>query len=246
MAKKDKNSVGFALSYIRFHYDGSMRTVFDLFMKNHFGPGWVEGRSIESSFSQWELLSRVGTWISRGTKAALNLVQGEHPLSLGNAILRLLMPQLATRHWPWTWGAWAKEWGGDPNGISLVRRDIVSVCADIYEWQPTLINYEMQTSGKVKKHSHPKAHLSCSPGQKISKVKSASFGTPQGACGSFREESCHAFHSYDVFQKIFGGDPCPSVMKKLSVEVITTKFPLTEELRLEKNQVPHFTISVIY
>ncbi|OWM76547.1 hypothetical protein CDL15_Pgr005511 [Punica granatum] len=97
-----------------------------------------------------------------------------------------------------------EEWGGDPNGISLVRRDIVSVCADIYEWQPTLINYEMQTSGKVKKHSHPKAHLSCSPGQKISKVKSASFGTPQGACGSFREESCHAFHSYDVFQKEIG------------------------------------------
>ncbi|OWM76568.1 hypothetical protein CDL15_Pgr005532 [Punica granatum] len=53
-----------------------------------------------------------------------------------------------------------EEWGGDLNGISLVRRDIDSVCADIYEWQPTLINYEMQSSGKVNKPLHPKAHLS--------------------------------------------------------------------------------------
>ncbi|XP_010033786.2 beta-galactosidase 1 [Eucalyptus grandis] len=128
-----------------------------------------------------------------------------------------------------------EEWGGDPNGISLVRRDVDSVCADIYEWQPTLMNYQMQASGKVNKPLRPKAHLSCSPGQKISSIKFASFGTPEGICGSFREGSCHAFHSYDVFQKtcvgqnsctvpvtpeIFGGDPCPSVMKKLSVEAI--------------------------
>lgn len=162
-----------------------------------------------------------------------------------------------------------EEWGGNPNGISLVRRDIDSVCADIYEWQPTLMNYEMQASGKVNKPLRPKAHLSCSLGQKISSIKFASFGTPEGICGSFREGSCHAFHSYDVFQKvcynctflssffpgfatfsylllgfidhelllsqicvgqnsctvpvtpeIFGGDPCPSVMKKLSVEAI--------------------------
>ncbi|XP_048139461.1 beta-galactosidase 1-like isoform X2 [Rhodamnia argentea] len=128
-----------------------------------------------------------------------------------------------------------EEWGGNPNGISLVRRDIDSVCAIIYEWQPTLMNYQMQASGKVNKPLRPKAHLSCSLGQKISSIKFASFGTPEGICGSFREGSCHAFHSYDVFQKtcvgqnsctvpvtpeIFGGDPCPSVMKKLSVEAI--------------------------
>ncbi|KAK7349245.1 hypothetical protein VNO77_06456 [Canavalia gladiata] len=130
-----------------------------------------------------------------------------------------------------------EEFGGDPNGIFLVRRDIDSVCADIYEWQPNLVSYEMQASGKVSKPVSPKAHLSCGPGQKISSIKFASFGTPVGSCGNYREGSCHAHKSYDAFQKncvgqswctvtvspeIFGGDPCPNVMKKLSVEAICT------------------------
>ncbi|GAV87945.1 Glyco_hydro_35 domain-containing protein/Gal_Lectin domain-containing protein [Cephalotus follicularis] len=128
-----------------------------------------------------------------------------------------------------------EELGGDPNGISLVRREIDSVCAYIYEWQPTLVNWQMQASGKVNKPLRPKAHLSCGPGQKISSIKFASFGTPEGSCGSYRQGSCHAFHSYDAFQRLcvgqnscsvtvapamFGGDPCPSVMKWLAVEAI--------------------------
>lgn len=95
-----------------------------------------------------------------------------------------------------------EEWGGDPNGIHLVRRDVDSVCVNINEWQPTLMNWQMQASGKVNKPLRPKAHLSCGPGQKISSVKFASFGTPEGECGSFREGSCHAHHSYDAFQRV--------------------------------------------
>lgn len=95
-----------------------------------------------------------------------------------------------------------EEWGGDPNGISLVRREVDSICADIYEWQPTLMNYMMQASGKVNKPLRPKAHLACGPGQKISSIKFASFGTPEGACGSYHEGSCHAFHSYDAFNRV--------------------------------------------
>ncbi|KAF3641802.1 Beta-galactosidase [Capsicum annuum] len=128
-----------------------------------------------------------------------------------------------------------EEWGGDPNAISLVKRELASVCADINEWQPQLVNWKMQASGAVDRPLRPKAHLSCAPGQKINSIKFASFGTPAGACGSFREGSCHAHHSYDAFEKycigqescsvpvtpeIFGGDPCPGVMKKLSVEAI--------------------------
>ncbi|XP_058227609.1 beta-galactosidase [Rhododendron vialii] len=128
-----------------------------------------------------------------------------------------------------------EELGGNPYGISLVKREIDSVCADIFEWQPTLTNWQLQASGKVKKPLHPKAHLRCAPGQKITSIKFASFGTPQGVCGSFREGSCHAHHSYDAFEKYcigqescsvpvapeaFGGDPCPNVMKKVSVEAI--------------------------
>lgn len=128
-----------------------------------------------------------------------------------------------------------EEWGGNPYGVSLVKREIESVCADIYEWQPTLMNYEMQASGKVNKPLRAKAHLWCAPGQKMTSIKFASFGTPEGVCGSFREGACHAHKSYDAFVKncigqnfcsvtvapeIFGGDPCPNVMKKLSVEAI--------------------------
>jgi hypothetical protein len=95
-----------------------------------------------------------------------------------------------------------EELGGDPNGIFLVRRDIDSVCADIYEWQPNLISYQMQTSGKANKPVRPKVHLSCGPGQKISSIKFASFGTPVGSCGNFHEGSCHAHKSYNALEKV--------------------------------------------
>ncbi|XVE54094.1 hypothetical protein DITRI_Ditri03aG0054000 [Diplodiscus trichospermus] len=123
-----------------------------------------------------------------------------------------------------------EEWGGDPSGIALVKRTTARVCADIFEGQPTMKNWGMLASGRI---NRPKAHLWCPPGQKISEIKFASYGMPEGTCGSFREGSCHAHKSYDAFQKncigkqscsitvapeVFGGDPCPDSMKKLSVE----------------------------
>lgn len=128
-----------------------------------------------------------------------------------------------------------EELGGNPNWISLMKREISSVCADINEWQPTLMNWHLQSSRKVSKPLQPKAHLWCAPGQKISSIKFASFGTPEGSCGNYREGSCHAYKSYDIFERdcigqagcaitvapeLFGGDPCPNVMKKLAVEAI--------------------------
>ncbi|XP_010242207.1 PREDICTED: beta-galactosidase [Nelumbo nucifera] len=122
-----------------------------------------------------------------------------------------------------------EEWGGDPTWISLNKRTVGSLCADIHEWQPS------QRSSKIGRLLRPKAHLQCSPGTKITSIKFASFGTPQGICGSFQEGSCHAHKSYDAFEKncigkqmcavsvapeVFGGDPCPNIMKKLSVEAI--------------------------
>ncbi|KAF8406894.1 hypothetical protein HHK36_006015 [Tetracentron sinense] len=128
-----------------------------------------------------------------------------------------------------------EEWGGDPTGISLVRRTMGSVCASVFEWQPSLGNWQVQASGKINRPLRPKAHLWCNPGQKISSIKFASFGTPEGVCGSFREGSCHAHKSYNAFERncigkescsvavapeVFGGDPCPNIMKKLSVEAV--------------------------
>ncbi|KAF9599207.1 hypothetical protein IFM89_036252 [Coptis chinensis] len=95
-----------------------------------------------------------------------------------------------------------EEWGGDPNGISLVSRTVDSVCADIFELQPTLLSYQRQVSGTINQPLRPKAHLRCSSWQKISSIKFASFGTPQGICGSFKEGSCHAHKSYDAFEKV--------------------------------------------
>lgn len=94
-----------------------------------------------------------------------------------------------------------EEWGGDPTGISLVSRKTQSVCADIFEGQPTLKNWNMVTSGKLNS-LQAKAHLWCADGQKVSKIKFASYGLPQGACGSFREGSCHASKSYNALERV--------------------------------------------
>ncbi|RZC49655.1 hypothetical protein C5167_018083 [Papaver somniferum] len=130
-----------------------------------------------------------------------------------------------------------EELSGNPSGVTLDKRTVQSVCADIYEAQPSLESYLALADGKSAVPLNAKAYLWCMPGKKISSIKSASFGTPRGVCGSFREGSCHAHKSYDAFQKncigqqscavtispeIFGGDPCPSTRKKLSVEAICT------------------------
>ncbi|KAF2318146.1 hypothetical protein GH714_001121 [Hevea brasiliensis] len=81
-----------------------------------------------------------------------------------------------------------EEWGGDPSGISLVKRTTGSVCADVFEGQPALKNWQMIAQGKLD-HLQPKAHLWCPPGQKITQIKFASYGMPQGTCGSFRREA---------------------------------------------------------
>lgn len=55
---------------------------------------------------------------------------------------------------------------------------------------------------RTKDYGKAKVHLSCDPGQKITNIKFASFGTPQGTCGSFSEGKCHAHKSYDIFEKV--------------------------------------------
>lgn len=84
-----------------------------------------------------------------------------------------------------------EEWGGDPSGIFLVKRRTGSVCADIFDSQPTF-NKTRQT-----------AQLLCPPGQKISQIKFASFGWPEGKCGSYTQGKCHAQKSYDPFQQVW-------------------------------------------
>ncbi|CAI0392457.1 unnamed protein product [Linum tenue] len=126
-----------------------------------------------------------------------------------------------------------EELGGDPSRISLVKRSVATVCAEVAEFHPTLKNWHIESYG-------PKVHLRCNQGQTISSIKFASFGTPLGTCGTYQQGTCHAPTSYDIIERFFlkqkckgkqrcavtisnsnfGQDPCPNVLKRLSVEAV--------------------------
>ncbi|KAL6993496.1 Beta-galactosidase 3, partial [Sarracenia purpurea var. burkii] len=128
-----------------------------------------------------------------------------------------------------------EELGGDPTKISLLKRSVTSVCADVAEYHPMFKNWHIESYGKTEDFHIPKAHLRCGPGHSISSIKFASFGTPLGTCGSFQQGACHASTSYSILEKQcigqqrcsvaisnsnFGHDPCPNVLKRLTVEAI--------------------------
>lgn len=128
-----------------------------------------------------------------------------------------------------------EELGGDPTRISLAKRSVTSVCADVTEYHPMIKNWQIESYGKTQEFHKPKVHLRCGPGQSISSIKFASFGTPLGTCGTFQQGTCHAPTSYSTLEKKcigqqrcsvaisnsnFGQDPCPNVLKRLTVEAV--------------------------
>ncbi|KAF1873505.1 hypothetical protein Lal_00027543 [Lupinus albus] len=128
-----------------------------------------------------------------------------------------------------------EELGGDPSRISLVKRTLSSVCADVSEYHPNIKNWHIESYGKSEEFHPPKVHLHCSPAQAISSIKFASFGTPLGTCGNYVKGACHSAASYEILDKKcigkvrcivtvlntnFGEDPCPNVLKRLSVEAV--------------------------
>ncbi|KAK4490681.1 hypothetical protein RD792_001373 [Penstemon davidsonii] len=128
-----------------------------------------------------------------------------------------------------------EELGGDPTRITLVKRSMTSVCADVAEYHPNIKNWQIESYGRTQEFHKPKVRLHCGPGQSISSIKFASFGTPLGTCGSFEQGTCHAPTSYASLEKKcigqqrcsvtisnsnFEKDPCPNVLKRLSVEAI--------------------------
>ncbi|KAK4796638.1 hypothetical protein SAY86_028964 [Trapa natans] len=133
-----------------------------------------------------------------------------------------------------------EELGGDASRITLVKRSLKRACADVYENHPTYLDNNIttqshQSEAVVMVRLAAKAHLTCAPGQTISSVEFASFGTPAGSCGNFQLGSCHAPSSQAIVEKecvgkescsmdlsngSFGIDPCPKVLKRLSVEAV--------------------------
>lgn len=95
-----------------------------------------------------------------------------------------------------------EELGGDPTRISLAKRSVTSVCADVTEYHPMIKNWQIESYGKTQEFHKPKVHLRCGPGQSISSIKFASFGTPLGTCGTFQQGTCHAPTSYSTLEKV--------------------------------------------
>ncbi|PUZ42698.1 hypothetical protein GQ55_9G602600 [Panicum hallii var. hallii] len=127
-----------------------------------------------------------------------------------------------------------EELGGDSSKIALVKRSVSSVCADVSEDHPNIKKWQIESYGEREYH-RAKVHLRCAPGQSISAIKFASFGTPMGTCGSFQQGDCHSANSHTVLEKkciglqrcvvaispeSFGGDPCPNVTKRVAVEAV--------------------------
>ncbi|XP_057529254.1 beta-galactosidase 3-like [Amaranthus tricolor] len=129
-----------------------------------------------------------------------------------------------------------EEIGGDPTKISLVKRSMNTICAQVSETHRTIKSFQVESYGDtVQEFYIPKVHLQCAPNQRISAITFASFGTPVGTCGSFEKGDCHASTSSAVLEKKcvgkqscavtvtnrnFGRDPCPNVLKQLSVQAL--------------------------
>jgi hypothetical protein len=94
-----------------------------------------------------------------------------------------------------------EELGGDSSKIALVKRSVSSVCADVSEDHRNIKNWEIEKYGETE-YLKPKVHLKCAPGQSISAIKFASFGTPTGTCGNFQQGDCHSSNSHTVLEKV--------------------------------------------
>nr|GEV96064.1 beta-galactosidase 3-like [Tanacetum cinerariifolium] len=131
-----------------------------------------------------------------------------------------------------------EEVGGNISRISLVKRRRAHVCASTFEHHPMIDNWQTESAVETTKLHESKIQLHCGHGQSISAIKFASFGTPFGGCGSFRQGTCHAPNSVELIEKTcvghqncevmasndyFATDPCPKVLKRLLVEAVCSK-----------------------
>ncbi|KAJ4969156.1 hypothetical protein NE237_015857 [Protea cynaroides] len=125
-----------------------------------------------------------------------------------------------------------EEMGGDPTNLSFVTRQTESLCSRVSESHPPPVDTWglVQTTGKK---SGPMLQLECPfPGQVISSIKFANFGTSYGICGSFKrgrctsakavaivQEACIGSKSCSLGVSVYTfGDPCVGRTKSLAVE----------------------------
>lgn len=129
-----------------------------------------------------------------------------------------------------------EEIGGDPTQLSFATRQVESLCSHISESHPPPVDI-WSSSSESRRKFKPVLSLECpSPNQVISSIKFASFGTPQGYCGTFNHGKCSSAKALSIVQKAcigskscnIGvstntfGDPCKGVTKSLAVEASCT------------------------
>eukprot|EP00250_Pteridium_aquilinum_P015845 c22797_g1_i1 orf=77-2668(+) len=125
-----------------------------------------------------------------------------------------------------------EEIGGDPTKITFVTSSVTSVCAHVAESHaPPLSSLRTIESS----NNRPVASIDCGLGKTITRITFASYGTPQGTCGSFQKGNCHALNSMVIVQKtcvgqtacsvtvsndFFKQDPCTRITKSLAIEAL--------------------------
>jgi len=127
-----------------------------------------------------------------------------------------------------------EETGADPSEIAFVTRSVKSICASVSEADLPSPHLWKQL-GTVPVNAKPRLQLECPKGKRISSIEFASFGNPEGECGSFRKGTCHSTHSWgtaekvclgqtacfmDVSSETFGDNPCVDTTKSLAVEAV--------------------------
>ncbi|GAB4859211.1 Beta-galactosidase 8 [Ancistrocladus abbreviatus] len=193
------------------------------------GEAWVNGESI----------GRYWPAFSSGNSGCTDSCNYRGAYSSGKCLKNCGKPTQQVYHVPRSWLnptnnilVVFEEIGGDPTQISLATRQTGSVCSVVSESHPAPV--DMWDSGRK---LGPVLSLECpSPSQVISSIKFASFGTPQGTCGSFAHGWCESAKALPIVQKAcigspscsIGvsintfGDPCIRVKKSLAVEAICT------------------------
>ncbi|XP_068645354.1 beta-galactosidase 13-like [Aristolochia californica] len=128
-----------------------------------------------------------------------------------------------------------EESGGNPEQIQLLRVSRDTICSSISDNHPPHVKNWKRSNNKfhaVVDDAKPTAHLKC-PNQKvIEAIEFASYGDPEGYCGSFKLGTCNAAAAQSAAEKaclgktscniridseILGSDNCPSDMSKTFV-----------------------------
>ncbi|KAI8025515.1 Beta-galactosidase 13 [Camellia lanceoleosa] len=133
-----------------------------------------------------------------------------------------------------------EESGGKPEGVEVILVNRDTICSFITEYHPPNVASWVKNGDKMQltvDELSSGAQLTCPDGKMIKAVDFASFGDPDGACGSFFEGKCTSPNSKEVVEKYCLGknscfipikrelfddkseDKCPNIPKTLAVQV---------------------------